>query len=91
VAAPAVQAVGVLSRTSRYTIQLAKARTCCLFCIIVYVTCLFVGRYEAALALLQEEQRAIDRRVASGGFRNKERDSALQVGLVLQAADAHLA
>lgn len=55
------------------------------------MTCLFVGRYEAALALLQEEQRAIDRRVASGGFRNKERDSALQVGLVLQAADAHLA
>jgi hypothetical protein len=54
------------------------------------VTCLFVGRYEAALALLQEEQRAIDRRVAAGGFRNKERDSALQVGLVLPAADAHL-
>eukprot|EP00775_Hariotina_reticulata_P009702 gene9702-9861_t len=36
-------------------------------------------KYEAALAQLQEEQRAIDRRVASGGFRNKERDAALQV------------
>jgi hypothetical protein len=36
-------------------------------------------RYEAALAQLYEEQRAIDRRMARGGFRNKQRDVALQV------------
>jgi hypothetical protein len=37
-------------------------------------------RYETALAQLQEEQRQIDRRVARGGFRSKDRDFALQVG-----------
>lgn len=36
-------------------------------------------RYEAALQQLQEDQRQIDRRVARGGFRSKDRDMALQV------------
>lgn len=36
-------------------------------------------KYEQALAKLQEEQRAIDARVAGGNFRNKERDTALQL------------
>eukprot|EP00879_Flechtneria_rotunda_P008273 GHRR01008666.1.p1 GENE.GHRR01008666.1~~GHRR01008666.1.p1 ORF type:complete len:401 (+),score=132.14 GHRR01008666.1:1544-2746(+) len=36
-------------------------------------------KYEVALAQLQEEQRAIDRRVATGGFKSKERDSQLQL------------
>jgi len=44
------------------------------------VSCCAVSRYETALAELQEEQRAIDRRVARGGFRSKDRDMALQVG-----------
>lgn len=37
-------------------------------------------KLEAALAQLQDEQRLIDARVASGNFRSKERDAALQVG-----------
>ncbi len=45
----------------------------------VYRLFIISCRYEAALAQLQEEQRQIDRRVARGGFRNKDRDIALQV------------
>lgn len=44
-------------------------------------------KYETALAELQEEQRAIDRRVARGGFRSKDRDMALQV--LLEKATQH--
>jgi hypothetical protein len=36
-------------------------------------------KYEVALAQLQEEQRAIDARVAGGNYRSKERDAQLQV------------
>lgn len=36
-------------------------------------------KYETALAQLQEEQRAIDSRVAGGNYRSKERDAQLQV------------
>eukprot|EP00882_Tetradesmus_deserticola_P006747 GHRQ01007102.1.p1 GENE.GHRQ01007102.1~~GHRQ01007102.1.p1 ORF type:complete len:413 (+),score=168.08 GHRQ01007102.1:275-1513(+) len=36
------------------------------------------AKYEAALAQLQEEQRAIDARVAGGNYRSKERDAQLQ-------------
>lgn len=39
-------------------------------------------RYELALQQLQEDQRHIDRRVARGGFRSKDRDMALQVRLL---------
>jgi hypothetical protein len=40
-------------------------------------------KYETALAQLQEEQRAIDARVAGGNYRSKERDAQLQVNHVL--------
>ncbi|WIA21648.1 hypothetical protein OEZ85_000821 [Tetradesmus obliquus] len=36
-------------------------------------------KYETALAQLQEEQRAIDSRVAGGNYRSKERDAQLQM------------
>lgn len=51
--------------------------------------CCFCNRYETALAQLQEEQRQIDRRVARGGFRSKDRDIALQVRWAMWSICVH--
>jgi hypothetical protein len=57
------------------------SETCCCFrvCRHPWFSRALPEKYEVALAQLQEEQRAIDARVAGGNYRSKERDAQLQV------------